>query len=65
MKCLDGGCSSPIAAYALVKGDTLSLRGLYFHEPAGDFSVGVKEGKVQDAEEIGIELAKELVARWN
>lgn len=64
VKYLDGGCSSPIAAYALVKGDTLSLRGLYFHEPAGDFSVGVKEGKVQDAAEIGIELAKELVKMW-
>lgn len=61
---LDGGCSSPIAAYASVDGDRLSLRGLYYHEPAKDYSVGVKEGSVEDAEEIGILLAKELLTGW-
>ena len=29
---LDGGCSSPIAAHAVVKGDTVVLRGLYYEE---------------------------------
>lgn len=64
VKYLDGGCSSPIAAYAQVENDKLSLRGLYYHEPAKDFSVGVKEGNVQDAEAIGIELARELMQMW-
>lgn len=62
--CLDGGCSSPIAAYACVEGDQLKLRGLYYHEPANDYSVGVKVGSVADAEKIGQELAKELKAQW-
>lgn len=64
VKCLDGGCSSPIAAYASVNGEKISLRGLYYHEPAEDFSVGVKEGNVVDAEQIGVALAQELVKKW-
>lgn len=64
VKYLDGGCSSPIAAYALVNGEHISLRGLYYHEPAKDYSVGVKEGNVWDAEQIGIALAQELVEMW-
>lgn len=63
--CLDGGCSSPIAAYAKVEGDTLTLRGLYYHEPANDYVVGVKTGNVSEAKNIGMELAEELKAHWN
>lgn len=61
---LDGGCSSPIAAYASISGKVLTLRGLYFHEPAQDYSVGEKSGLVTEAEEIGIALAKELKKAW-
>ena len=61
---LNGGCSSPIGAYASVAGDRLTLRGLYYHEPAQDYSVGVREGTVTEAETIGEELAKELLAQW-
>lgn len=64
VKYLDGGCSAPIAAYASIEQDRISLRGLYYHESAQDFSVGVKNGKVEDAEKIGIELAKELLSQW-
>lgn len=64
VKYLDGGCSSPIAAYASVNGEHISLRGLYYYEPAKDYSVGVKEGNVWDAEQIGIALAQELVEMW-
>lgn len=60
VKYLDGGCSSPIAAYAEVNGGKICLRGLYYHEPAQDYSVGVMEGKVEEAEKIGIALAKKL-----
>lgn len=61
---LDGGCSSPIAAYAEIEGEQLTLRGLYFHEPAKDYSVGIKIGNVKDAKAIGEELAKELKSQW-
>lgn len=37
---LDGGCSSPIAAYAQVSGQQVRLTGLYYHEPAGAYLIG-------------------------
>lgn len=61
---LDGGCSSPIAAYASINGEILTLRGLYFHEPASDYSVGVETGNVTDAKQIGENLAKKLKSQW-
>lgn len=61
---LDGGCSAPTAAYACIKGNELKLRGLYFHEEAGEYSVGEKYGEVTDAEKIGNELAVELKRLW-
>lgn len=64
VKYLDGGCSSPIAAFAEIKDGKLCLRGLYYHEEAKDYSVGTKVGAINDAEEIGQELAKELLAQW-
>jgi len=65
VKYLDGGCSSPIAAYAQVDEDKISLRGLYYHEPAGDYVVGMKTGSVHEAEQIGEHLAKELKTNWD
>lgn len=64
VKYLDGGCSSPIAAFAEIKEEELTLRGLYYHEEAKDYSVGTKVGARKDAEQIGQELAKELLAQW-
>ncbi len=64
VKELNGGCSSPIAAYASITGQELKLRGLYYHEPAKDYSTGEKIGKVSEAEKLGRELAKELLAQW-
>lgn len=61
---LNGGCSSPIGAYAAIEGDRIILRGLYYHEPAQDYCVGVKEGNVSEAEALGEALAKELLLQW-
>lgn len=57
---LNGGCSSPVAAYGEVKGDTLFLRGLYYREKDGTYYIGEKRGSVKEAEEIGRILAKEM-----
>lgn len=65
VKCLDGGCSSPIAAYAELDGEQLTLHGLYYHEPAKDYVIGTKTGNVADAELIGEALAKELKEKWD
>ncbi len=62
---LDGGCSSPVAAYAEVTGDTLRLRGLYYREKDYFFTVGSKSGLVDEAEQIGVSLAQELKNRYD
>jgi len=57
---LDGGCSSPVAAYAEVSGSELFLRGLYYRESDGCCKKGFIRGKAEDAQALGIALAKEL-----
>lgn len=58
---LDGGCSSPIAAFAKIKGDDLILRGLYFEEASGKHITGELEMPVKDAEILGTALAEKLL----
>ena len=60
VKTLDGGCSSPIAACALIEGDRMKLRGLYFEEKSGRWVVGSLEGSVQGPAELGRSLALRL-----
>ena len=59
VRTLDGGCSSPIAAYARCHGDRLTLRGLYYEEnkPA---VTGTICGLAGEAERLGIRLANRL-----
>lgn len=64
VRALDGGCSSPIAAYADVNDNELSLRGLYYNSNRQDYIIGVKNGKTEDAEKIGIALAYELKQKF-
>lgn len=57
---LDGGCSSPVAAHAVVDNDTIHLSGLYYEESTGKYKKGSLDGSVEEAEELGIRLAKKL-----
>lgn len=57
---LDGGCSSPVAAYGVLKGENLFLTGLYYDEKTGNYRKGSLEGKRTDAEKLGICLADQL-----
>lgn len=57
IKLLNGGCSSPVAAYATVKAGTMKLRGLYYKEETGQFWIDSVEGKMEEAKH----LAKVLV----
>ncbi len=59
---LDGGCSSPIAAHAVVENGRLKLRALYYSEEEKKFVTGTREGKPQEAENLGIALAQQLRA---
>lgn len=60
VRTLDGGCSSPVAACAVVENGLLLLRGLYFDEETGRMTTGTAEGKPEQAEEIGCRLAVKL-----
>ena len=61
---LDGGCSSPIAAYAEFVGEKISLRGFYVDESGTRFSKA-QLGEKADAEKIGEELAAYLTDKRN
>lgn len=57
---LDGGCSSPIAAFARIQSGQISLMGLYCEEDSHIFRKGEKRGPVGEAKSLGIALAQEL-----
>ena len=60
VRALNGGCSSPVAAYAEVTGETLTLTGLYVSEDETVIRKGSLTGMKQDAEALGSELAAQL-----
>ena len=57
---LNGGCSSPVAAYARVQGEKILLTGLYYEEETGAYRKASLDGKKEDAEALGIQLAGQL-----
>lgn len=57
---LDGGCSSPVAAFAQIQGDKLILKGLYVDEEKGIIRRGSMSGTITDAKNIGVSLARKL-----
>ena len=59
---LDGGCSSPIAAHARVKGDIIELLGLYYDEEGQVARRGRVEGAIGDAVAMACDLADRLRA---
>lgn len=60
VRTLDGGCSSPTAAYAEVNGSELQLTGLYADPRETVFVKGRIIGNVLQAEKLGMQLAEEL-----
>lgn len=58
---LDGGCSSPIAAFAELQGDRLLLRGLHYEPSTNRHVTGSLTGTVQEAEALGIAMAETLL----
>ena len=60
---LDGGCSSPVAAFAVVSGETVILTGLYPNPETGEAMVDKISGKTADAEHLGICLARKMAGK--
>lgn len=57
---LNGGCSSPIAAYAVIENGKLQLTGLYAEEGSTVYVTGKIQGNPKDAAELGKKLAEQL-----
>lgn len=57
---LDGGCSSPVAAYAYFEDDKMVLKGLYVNEERNTAIKGIEYGRAEDAAQMGVLLAKRL-----
>ncbi len=58
---LQGGCQVPIACYALLENDQLWLRGLVGDPDGSRMLFAELRGSVEDAEQIGIDVAEELL----
>lgn len=57
---LDGGCSSPVAAYAELEADRLTLRGMYVSADESVVRFGQCVGDRTQAIALGIQLAQQL-----
>ena len=60
VRTLDGGCSSPIAAHAVIQDSELRLKGLYYREETQEYRIGETSGPAERAEKLGEELALRL-----
>lgn len=60
VRTLDGGCSSPVAAYAALEGETLHLTGLYAREDGSGMAVKTVSGALGSGVELAEKLALEL-----
>lgn len=61
---LNGGCSSPIAAHAKIRGDNIHLTGLYYNEINRKYFTKTMNDKKENAEKLGILLAKTLKEKY-
>ena len=59
VRTLDGGCSSPVAAYATVSGDTVTLKGMYVTPDQRVFFETVS-GSRKDSVQMGADLANRM-----
>jgi len=60
---LNGGCQVPVAGFAELSKDTLFMRGLVGEPDGSKIITADIAGKPEDAEELGIVLAEDLLAR--
>ena len=57
---LGGGCTSPVGAYAELRGGNIFLRGFYADEAENIYEKGTITGTVQEAGDIALRLAEKL-----
>lgn len=62
-KRLEGGCQVPIGGFAQLHGDHLSMRAFVGSPDGKELVAGNIEGPAENAEQMGIELADDLLSR--
>jgi hydroxymethylbilane synthase len=60
---LDGSCRTPIAGFAEIEGDRLTIEGLLLNDDGSREIRDRSEGGIDDAARIGAELGKDLRGR--
>ena len=61
VRALNGGCTSPVCAYAEVSDGIIMLRALYYDEETGQHCTAVLKGPDDRPEELGIRMAEMIV----
>lgn len=59
VRALDGGCSSPVAAYAVTSGDRITITGFYVNDEGEIFEKRIS-GRREDGEKLGAMLAEDM-----
>ena len=63
LRCLGGGCRTPIAAFGQINGGTLELEGMVSTPDGGKLLRAGVKGSAELPEEVGSQLGEKLVAR--
>ena len=62
---VNGSCHIPMGAYCEIKDNKLHLSGLYGDEEGNKLVIKSITGDIEEAEEIGFELAKNVLKEYN
>ena len=62
---LNGGCSIPLGAHALIDGTYMKVYGMMASEDRAKIFRAVLEGPTDEAESLGIRLAEDIIERMN
>jgi len=60
IKALNGGCSSPSAAYGVIQGEKIVLTGFYVDKNGKIYKM-TKNGRQKSGRSVGIQLAMEML----
>ncbi len=63
LKTLEGGCQVPIGCYGKIEGDMLKLKGFVSSIDGEKFIKSELEGRVEDYEKLGVELAENILEK--
>ncbi len=63
LKTLEGGCQIPVGSHSKIEGDTFTITGFISSIDGLNFMKETAQGKIDDAEQLSIEIAKKIYIR--